>query len=67
MPEALKRFETYLVKYAAPRPEDLALFAVYSVGHYLAGPDFQFARPNGHKVEHIIYTLRGGAWGGTGF
>ncbi|HEY3234505.1 MAG TPA: AraC family transcriptional regulator [Polyangiaceae bacterium] len=59
----MKTFQTFFVRYPSLRPDDAARLAIVSVGHFVAGPDFELARSRGHTVEHLIYTIRGAALG----
>jgi len=63
MPEAYERFRLFFIRHPPVRPEDASRLHIVSAGHYRTGPDFDLARPKGHTVEHLIYTVRGAAVG----
>ena len=57
---------TRFIFYPSPSPEDAALLAITSVGHFHLRAGFTLDRMRGHHVEHMIYTLGGAARGEIG-
>jgi AraC-like DNA-binding protein len=66
MARSYERFRLFFIRHLAVRPEDASRLHIVSAGHYRTAPDFELARPNGHTVEHLIYTVRGAAVGEIG-
>jgi AraC-like DNA-binding protein len=63
VPAPYERFKLFFIRHPAVRSEDASRLHIVSAGHYRTGPDFELARPKGHTVEHLIYTVRGAAVG----
>jgi AraC family transcriptional regulator len=63
MTRSYERFRLFFIRHPPVRTEDAARMHIVSAGHYRTGPDFELARPQGHTVEHLIYTVRGAAVG----